>query len=214
MQIRRPTVKQVVLPENLFHRLLAPRVPFLVSSEHEGHRNLAPISNVTSIATEPERVCVAIAHGWTTGRFIELTGEFVLNLLPAELLESLWICGSGYSKISIPSGLSKAEAAGLTLIPSLKVTPQTVAEAVGSIECKVFSKHDVGDHLLFLADIVAAKARSDGWDAKSGAVDLKRITIAMQNASNQFVETGRSRIPNTARAQRTVLKRARNLKRS
>ena len=204
--------RRIELETKIVHRLLAPRVPFIVSTLSNGRQNLAPVSNITSIATEPQRVCAAIVPEWSTARAIELTSEFVLNLMSADHLDSIWICGAGYSKIDIPSELSKSEASGLTLIPSTKVAPASVAEAIGSLECRVFAKHNVGDHILFLADILAASVRSDSWDKTNEMVDLRAVKGIMQNAKSSFVETGRVKIPNTRRLQRRIqgLKAARD----
>jgi flavin reductase (DIM6/NTAB) family NADH-FMN oxidoreductase RutF len=75
------------------HRLLAPRIAYLIGTRAaDGTRNLIPVSNVTSISTDPQQLAVAVYKQWETHRTLLAADgcigqqESVLLSLPAKLL--------------------------------------------------------------------------------------------------------------------------------
>ena len=54
--------------------------------------------------------------------------------------------------------VNKWDEAGLTAIPSIKVKTPRIKECFGHLECKVVESHVMGDHTLFLGEVVATSA--------------------------------------------------------
>lgn len=49
------------------HRLLAPRIAYLIGTrDHGGTPNVIPVSNVTSVSTDPQHVLLAVYKQWRT----------------------------------------------------------------------------------------------------------------------------------------------------
>lgn len=145
------------LPITKAHRILSPRIAYLVTTvDKKGRVNAAAFSNITSVSSKPQRVVLAVYTEWDTLKNLRVKGECVINVPSKKLLEEVWICGDKYAGNPIPTSVNELDIAGLTALPSKKVAPPRIAECFGHLECKVKWIKNVGDHDLILADIVAA----------------------------------------------------------
>ena len=145
------------LPLENAHRLIAPRIAYIVTTvDEKGRVNAGSFSNLTSVSTEPERVVLGVYKDWDTIKNIRKTREFVVNVPSKHLLDKVWECGDKYAGNPIPYGVDELKIAGLTELPSEKIRPPRVAECFGHLECKVVWIKDVGDHYLVLGEVVAA----------------------------------------------------------
>jgi len=150
-------MKKNKLPLKKAHRILAPRIAYIVTSvDKKGRVNAASFSNLTSVSTDPERLVLGVYKPWDTIKNIRATREFVVNVPSKDLVNEVWICGDKYAGNPIPAGVDELKVAGLTEIPSEKVKPPRVAECPMHLECKVVWIKNVGDHFLILGDIVSA----------------------------------------------------------
>jgi flavin reductase (DIM6/NTAB) family NADH-FMN oxidoreductase RutF len=68
-----------------------------------------------------------------TLRNIQLTGEYVINVVTYELREKV-----NHASAEFPYGTSEWEEAGLTQIPSVKVRPARVLESPLAMECRLY----------------------------------------------------------------------------
>lgn len=141
----------------LAHRLLAPRIAYIVTTVDKQNRvNAGPFSNLTSVSTDPECIVLGVYKPWDTIKNIRETGEFVVNVPSRKLLDEVWICGDKYAGNPIPRGVNELAIAGLTELPAEKVRPPRIAECFGHLECKVVWIKNVGNHDLVLGEVVAA----------------------------------------------------------
>lgn len=178
-------MKKVKLPIDKAHRVLAPRIAYIVTSVDKGGRvNAASFSNLTSVSTEPERLVLAVYRAWDTIRNIRATREFVVNVPSKNLLKEVWICGDKYAGNPIPAGIDELKIAGLTEIPSEKVKPPRVAECPMHLECKVVWIKNVGDHYLILGDIVSASYTDGVFDKE--LIQIIPKTLPLMEISRGF----------------------------
>ena len=121
-------------------------LPFELSTEEGGEKklpdysktNLAPFSFFNAVSGQPPYVMVSIAsrdgiHKKDTLRNIEDSGEFVVNVVDADLTE---LCN--LSAKEFPADVSEPEKLGIELVPSVDVRPPRVKLSKVSMECKVF----------------------------------------------------------------------------
>jgi len=107
-----------------------------------------------SIVPDLPRVIVGIAKQHYTHRLVEASGAFALHLLGEEHLDWVWRFGLRSGRdIDKLTGLSPT--AGRTGSPIL-------ADALGWLECRVESRLDTGDRIVYLAEVVGSEARRDG----------------------------------------------------
>lgn len=118
---------------------VAPRpIAFTSTLSPEGIPNLAPFSFFMAGGANPPSVVISPTHDRLgepkdTYRNIELTGEYVINVVTFEMREKMNICSSEY-----PYGISEWEKSGFTPSRSRKVRPAAVLESPLSMECKLF----------------------------------------------------------------------------
>src|SRR3954471_9240532 len=92
------------------HRLLAPRVAYLVGSySEEGEPNLIPVSNVTSLSTEPQCLIVAIFEEWQTCKNLATSEGFTLCVPRSTQAEAVWKLGARYSGFRVDSRRDKLQ---------------------------------------------------------------------------------------------------------
>ncbi len=104
---------------------------------------------VVPLSFSPPLLGVAVGHTRYTHRLIKESGEFVIAVPTLELLKDVWIAGT----VSGKEG-NKFERLGLTLTNSKKVKVPSIKECQANIECKVVKEVEVGDHTLFVGEIV------------------------------------------------------------
>ena len=63
-----------------------------------------------------------------------------------------------YCGVSSGRKVNKWKETGLTQLPSLKVKIPRIKECFGHLECKVVKAYTVGDHTLFIGEVVATSA--------------------------------------------------------
>jgi flavin reductase (DIM6/NTAB) family NADH-FMN oxidoreductase RutF len=99
------------------------------------------------------------------------TGDFVLNVPSANLMEAVVFCGSRSGKTH-----DKFAECGLTAIPGSKVSSPMIMECPINIECKTKDVISLGSHDLFIAEVLAVHIDESVLDAK-GRLDLTRAEL-------------------------------------
>lgn len=152
--------------------LLNPRAAVLVTCCDEGGlANIFSLAWHTPLSHNPPLLGIAIDNRrYSHGRICE-TGEFVLNIVPAEFQEAVEICGTHSG-----CNTDKFRLAGLATLPAACVRPPRVEGALAYLECSLVEQVQTGDHTLFIGRVVCAEARadsfSDAWQPEHGDVLL------------------------------------------
>ena len=123
--------------------LLSARTP-------DGRDNLMAVSWWTYASNHPPMVAVCLSKKGYSGALIEGGGDFVLNLVGAELKDSAFACGTCSGRT-----VDKAREYGIAMEPSEEVASGRVAGAVASMECRLTQAVDAGDHRVYIAEVVA-----------------------------------------------------------
>ena len=120
-------------PGGLYPLLTASVVPrpiaWVSTVSAEGVANLAPYSFFSVSSPNPPVVQFTSVGRKDSLRNIEATGEFVINLATAHMVEQINASSAGYEH-----GVSELEALGIASEPSEKVAPPRVAESPVAIE--------------------------------------------------------------------------------
>ena len=112
--------------------------------------NIITVGMYMPISARPPLVCIGIAPQRYSHQLIVKTGEFVVNSPSISLETEMHYCG-----IISARKVNKWKETGLTPIPSLKVKTPRIKECFGHLECKVIESHVLGDHTLFVGEVVA-----------------------------------------------------------
>ena len=126
--------------------------PYMIVTSSDGKQSDAMTTVWASqVSHKPPMLMISVGKSRKTHELIEKSGEFVVNTLKQSQKKIADYCGktslAEHDKINeqhIPT-----ESANKVKAPLLKESPS-------SMECKVVSKQDCGDHTVFIGEVVAA----------------------------------------------------------
>ncbi len=159
------------VPLDRAYRLLNHGPTVLVSSAHQGRRNVMAAAWNMPLDFDPPKVAVVIDRSTFTRELIEASGELVLNVPTVAILDQTHAAGSRSGRDG-----DKFDAFGLAVLPAERVAAPRVAGCSAWLECRLIREpHIEQAYDLFLAEVIAAAADatlfSDGrWhiDAPAG----------------------------------------------
>ena len=150
----------------LLTSLVVPRpIAWVSSLGADGTRNLAPHSYFNIVSSRPP-----ILHFTQSGRKdtlnnVEATGEFVINVVSADLVEQMNVTSADF-----PPDHDEFTWAGLEAAPSTQVAPPRVAAARAAFECRVRSILAMGNGNMVFGDVVAVHVDDSIWS--DGRIDI------------------------------------------
>lgn len=163
--------------KKLFTNMYRPVNPspaaMITSIDENGKPNIITLGEVFNISIrQPVIVGIAVRPATYSHGLITKTGEYVINLTTAGMVDKVDRCGMSTGR----HGLDKFAAFGLTPIPATYVKPPLIKECPVNIECQVAGIQRIGDHDLFLGEVVGVHADEEYLDAK-GNLDVERLNL-------------------------------------
>jgi len=154
-------------------RPIHPSPAALVTSvDDAGRPNIITLGEVFNVSVaKPVIVGIAVAKPRYSHELISRSREFVVNLPTAALLETVDRCGCVSGR-----ECDKFATFGLSQIPATVVRPPLVAQCPVNVECRVTAIQEVGDHDLFLGEVVAEHVDESALD-EQGRVDVARLDM-------------------------------------
>jgi flavin reductase (DIM6/NTAB) family NADH-FMN oxidoreductase RutF len=145
----------------------------ITSIDDRGRPNIITLAEVFNISIrKPVVVGIAIRPATYSHSLIAASGEFVINLPTVSVLESVDGCGG----VSGRRGVDKFQRFNLTPVPASEVRPPLIEECPVNIECKVVEQKTVGDHDLFLGEVIAVHVDEDKLD-ESGKILSEKLNM-------------------------------------
>ena len=136
------------------YRLLNHGPTVLVSSAHDGRRNVMAAAWCMPLDFDPPKLLVVIDKSTFTRELIEASGEFAINVPTRAQLDLTVAVGSG-------SGRDHDKFAALS-IPELaaeRIAAPLIGGCVAWLECRVLPEaHNQSRYDLFIGEVVAARA--------------------------------------------------------
>lgn len=164
--------------------LLAPVPSVMVTCGTMEKANIITIGWTGIVSTRPARVYISVRPERHSHSIIKESGEFVINLTPASLVEVCDYVGTVTGRC-----VDKIKKTGLSLIESKEVAAPTLADSPLSLECKVISVESHGSHDMFIADVVQVSVDESLMD-ESGHLCLDRARL-LTFAHGEYFELGR-----------------------
>jgi flavin reductase (DIM6/NTAB) family NADH-FMN oxidoreductase RutF len=127
---------------------------FLITcGDIETGSNIIAVSFCMPVSKDPPMIACAIGKNTWSGRLIEKTGEFIVNVPSQELKTAIYYCGfhSG-------NAVDKFKETGLTALAARKVRVPFIRECIAHMECKVRQRIETGDKILFVGEVIEAYA--------------------------------------------------------
>jgi len=150
-----------------WYKLLSPRPAVIISTvNRDGETNAAPFSFIMPLSSNPAMVAFASAPEHHTVRNIKETGDFVVNIPGADIIDKLWICAKSFAY-----GVSELEKAGLTAEKAESVKSPRIAESIGFFECRLSRIEEIGCNVFIIGDVLSAEIKDvflkkDNYDIK------------------------------------------------
>lgn len=151
-------------------RLIATRPTILITTLHEnGKVNGGTFGAYTNLSGS--EIGIAIGTPSHTYQNIRRTGEFVINVPGADLVDAIGLFGEDF-----PEGVSEVEKAGLTSADSTQVAVPGIAECVASVECRFAKEMPIGYHSLVVGTVLAGSCNEGLLDAE-GYFDVVKARV-------------------------------------
>lgn len=153
-----------------FRSIYPTPVAMVSSVSTTGKANIITLGEVFNVSLrKPPIVGLAIRKATYSHGLISACKEFVVNLPTSAMAREAEVCGSTTGRRT-----DKFSAAGLTAIPAELVRPPLIAECPVNIECRLLSVQEVGDHDLFLGEVLLVHADETLLDPE-GRVSMERL---------------------------------------
>jgi flavin reductase (DIM6/NTAB) family NADH-FMN oxidoreductase RutF len=183
-------------PRQAYHWLISTIVPrpiaWVSSLSPAGVVNLAPFSFFNGVTSRPPTlmfVPVTKIDGTPkdTLRNIEATGEFVVNLVNADVAESM-----NATAAALPYDESELERFDIGAVPSVEVAPPRVAAAPVSFECRLATIIRIGQEPgvanVVFGHILRAHVADEVLD-DDGRIDPARLGLIGRMGGNDYCHT-------------------------
>jgi flavin reductase (DIM6/NTAB) family NADH-FMN oxidoreductase RutF len=162
-----PAMKKAI---TTIYRPVNPSPAALITSiDSRGRPNVIALGEVFNISIrKPVIIGIAIRPATYSHGLIKESGEFVANLTTPLLVEKIDRIGSRTGR----DGFDKFAEFNLTPVPAKVVKTPLIEECPVNIECRVLDVLTVGDHDLFLGEVVAMSA-DDTLIAADGSLKVE-----------------------------------------
>lgn len=133
------------------HQLLEPGPVTLVTSAHKDERNVMTMSWHTVMEFTPSLVGCVISSGNHSFDLIRESGECVINIPPAAMVDA--VCGIGNCS---GAQVDKFGKFNLATTKAAKVKAPLLADCFANLECKVHDDRLADDYNFFILKVVKA----------------------------------------------------------
>lgn len=145
-----------------------------------GVPNLAPHSFFTISSVEPPVVQFTSVGTKDSLRNVRETGEFVVCVATAALLEAVNQTGTDF-----PASSAEHEEVGLRLEPSVAVAPARIAESPVALECRSMGERDFGGSVVVFGEVVRIAISTSVADA-DGRPDVRLLNPVARLGANDW----------------------------
>lgn len=153
----------------LMTNLVVPRpIAWVSSLAPDGTRNLAPHSYFNIVSTNPPIVHFTQSGRKDTLNNVEASGEFVVNLVSADLMEAMNVTSADF-----PPDQDEFTWAGLEATESTHVAPPRVAAAKAAMECRVRTILPMGNGNMVFGDVLTVHVDEAIW--AEGRIDVAAL---------------------------------------
>ncbi|MFZ2088767.1 MAG: flavin reductase family protein [Desulfobaccales bacterium] len=154
-------------------------VTFISTISQAGIRNIAPYSCLMPVLRPLDLVCLASALKRDTLDNIRATGEFVINLAGADMIDKV-IPTARYS----PPEEDEFILAALEEKPSLQVKPPGIKGCYAWMECRLYKEYAEPQYVLIMGQVVHLEVADEVYLA-DGSLNLDKARPLMITGSNR-----------------------------
>jgi len=144
----------------------------IVSIDENKKPNIMAAGEVFNIGLKnPSIIGIALRKATYTHSLITKTRQFTANFPTVAILDKVDLVGT----ISGRDGLDKFSEYGLTPLKSSVLDAPIIEECPLNLECKVLNISEVGDHDLFLGEVLVMHVDADKLDEEKQQVIIEKV---------------------------------------
>lgn len=145
---------KIEVPLNKANRLINSGQVILVSSCYKDKSNIITLAWNMPLSHKPPLLGISIAKAHLSAELIRKEEEFIVNVPQFDLLDKVIFCGTHSGR-----DVDKFKEARLTPQKANRlVKTPLIAECIGYLECYLRDIKEVGDHILFIGEVIYASA--------------------------------------------------------
>jgi len=144
--------------ENFYHYAFPMPAVLVTCNDQAGKTNIITLAWHTTISRRPPLYGISLSPKRYSYKLIEDSKEFVVNFVPYSLVEATHYCGTHTGR-----NTDKICATGLTLTSGKKGRTPLIKEAYAHLECSLKQTIPLGDHVLFIGEVVSVTADDDAF---------------------------------------------------
>ena len=159
----------MAIPEKPYKLLYPMRVCF-ISASHNGTDNFMPAAWFYPVSASPPLFAVAVGKQRFTYSLIKSSGYFAVSTIPFEAKEKIEKFGRTSGRDGDKFAVWGFKKEKCEHIPSV-----AVSEGLETFELKVINELEIGDHSLFIGELVGYRKKRDGkalYQGKEGFIGL------------------------------------------
>lgn len=172
-------------------RLLEPGPVTLVTTLYRSQPNVMTAAWVMPLSLDPPRIGLAVHPTRLTHEFISKGEHFAVNILTVDFLTAVHLCGTLSGR-----DVDKFQRAQLHPMDALECDVPVIDEAAAHLECGVVARLSLGDHDLFVGEVIAVAVDpelfGDRWSALEDAPLLHHVGAEWYGA---VAKVYRARLP-------------------
>ena len=190
------------LPEGTAPRLLMGGPVALVTTSWRGQTNVMPLAWHMPISSAPALVAIAVEQSRYSVDVIDHSEEFALNIPKRPMLHHVQYLGSLRGE-----HVDKLDAAQWGYFGASRVTAPLLEHCAGWIECGVRETLRFGDHVLYVAEVVAVHVDPASFDGawRTDAGDDRPLVYLGGTAYSTLDRAMEARMPRDLDAPERVL---------
>jgi len=172
--------KKVEVVLSSFYRLLHPKLVVLVASINplEGKANIITLAWAMPISRHPPLLLLGITPKRYSHELIAGPKEFVVNIPTMDIVKETLFCGRRTGRLH-----DKFKETGLTPLPAKMIRPPIIKECVAHLECKLHQQISMGDHTLFVGEVLTAYVNEGVFHGK---FDLEKAKLIYHAGGDDF----------------------------
>lgn len=155
----------------------------LITSTGKYGDNIMAAEWTHHISYKPGLIAVCIGHNKATAENIKKTKVFGINLASTE--QSILASVSGGSSGKEIDKIKALEELGFKFYKAKKINVLMVQDAVLNIECRLIKKIPLGDHTMFLGEILEASLNKEKTSIAYHQLKYGAVSFNIQKTSDQ-----------------------------
>jgi len=154
--------------QNFYYYSFPMQAVLVTCNNGNGKTNVITIAWHTPISKDPPLYGISVAPNRYSHDLIQKTKEFVINFAPYEIADIVNFCGKNSGR-----NTDKIMKMNLTLAPAQKLRTPIIKECFSHLECKLHDTLKLGDHTLFIGEVVNVMADKNAY--KNDILDNEKI---------------------------------------